>query len=85
MRKSMNIELEKFSMMREIMNANPEQILKLKQAFSSVFEKKEESDFWEELSPKSKARIEESEKQIAKDEGIPHEAVIAKYRKQYTR
>jgi len=80
----MNIELEKFSMMREIMNANPEQLIKLKEVFSSIFEK-EEVDFWKELSPSSKARIEESEKQIAKGEGIPHEAVMAKYRKKYTR
>jgi hypothetical protein len=81
----MNIELEKFSMMREIMNANPEQLIKLKEVFSNIFEKKEETDFWEELSPKSQARIEESEKQIANGEGIPHEAVMAKYRKKYTR
>lgn len=81
----MNIELEKFSMMREIMNANPEQLNKLKEVFSSIFENTGEADFWDELSPESKSRIKESEKQISNGEGIPHEAIMAKYRKKYSR
>ncbi len=42
-------------------------------------------DWWNELSQENKARIEESEKQIAEGKGISHAAIMKKYREKYSR
>ena len=60
----MNIETEKLNLIQLILSADPVTFSEAKSALRSVFEKKKETDFWDELSKDEKDKVEISLQQI---------------------
>jgi hypothetical protein len=51
----------------------------------AMLEAKQEDDWWDSLPPKVKAEIDEALTELDKGKGIPHEVVIKKYNKWFSR
>jgi hypothetical protein len=51
----------------------------------AMLEAKEENDWWDELPPKVKAEIDEALLELDKGKGLPHETVLKKYGKWFSR
>lgn len=51
----------------------------------AMLEIKQEDDWWDALPPKTKAEIEEALDELDKGKGIPHEVVLKKYSKWFSK
>jgi len=72
----MDIARRKINLISWILNLQDEKILS---RIETV--KGEESDWWDTISDEERAEIEEGIAQLDRGESIPHEQVMAKYKK----
>jgi hypothetical protein len=72
----MNIELEKLELIKMLVETNDSTIIA---SIKSIF-KKEQKDFWDELSEEQKFEIEEGDRQIERGEFVLYEDLMKKYR-----
>ena len=73
----MSLHAEKIKLSQMILNIDSKHLLeKIKDLI-----KKEEVDFWDELSDSVKADVELAIKELDNGQGIPHEEVMKKYEK----
>ena len=75
------IEL-KYNLFKTIDTINDNSTLNKVMAFISSL-KKEKVDGWDALTKVQQREIEEAVRSLDRGEGIPHEKVMAKYRKKY--
>ncbi|MFD2943218.1 hypothetical protein [Flavobacterium notoginsengisoli] len=73
----MNIQLEKIELIKLLADTENPAILK---SIRKIF-KKEEKDWWDDLTEEQKAEIEVSEREIENGEFYLFEDVMAKYKK----
>lgn len=74
----MDIQAVKLELMQKLLNTEEEQVLgKVKE----ILDQQSEKDWWDELSLEEKQEIEEGLAQADNGELIPHETVMAKYKK----
>ena len=72
----MDIQLEKLTLMKQLLETNDESIIKsLKKVFKS-----EKKDWWDELSDEQRFEIEESDREIDRGEFVDFEEFMKKYR-----
>ena len=86
----MNVQSEKLWLIDQISKITDERLIKalksiLEFATPSQSPPATSNDFWDELSPAQKKQIELSIRQLSDGEGIPNEAVLSDFRKQYNR
>lgn len=72
----MDLSARKIDLISWISNLRDERILSRIETI-----KKEEPDWWDTISDEEKAEIEEGLAQLDRGETIPHEQVMAKYKK----
>jgi hypothetical protein len=72
----MDLSARKIDLISWISNLRDEKILSRIETI-----KKEEPDWWDTISDEEKAEIEEGLAQLDRGETIPHEQVMAKYKK----
>ncbi|MGA9636981.1 hypothetical protein [Flavobacterium sp.] len=72
----MNIELEKKELIKLLSETNDESIIA---SIKSIF-KRENKDFWDELTEAQKFEIEEGDRQIDRGEFVLYEDLMKKYR-----
>lgn len=70
----------KYSLFKAIDSINDGKTLK---AIYSFVTKKNDVDFWDELSDEQKEAVEESIAELDRGEGIPHEQVMREIREKY--
>lgn len=73
----MDIHLEKLKLIQWLIEVRDKSIIK---EFIALKELKE-TNGWDEISPEEKAEIEEGLAQADRGEVVPHEEVMAKYKK----
>ncbi|MEK7253932.1 MAG: hypothetical protein AAB316_04255 [Bacteroidota bacterium] len=78
-----SFELRKYRLIESIIHLRDEQVLGKHEALMWQFKKNSSIDFWNELTEVEKESIELSIKQLEAGEGIPHETVMAEFRKRY--
>lgn len=83
----MTLEARKLSLVESLIAIKDENIIIWLEDFlkNAKIAAPKPTDFWNELSEAQKERIELAKKQLEAGEGIPHEAVMAEFRKKYTR
>lgn len=72
----MNIQLEKLELIKKVLETNDESII---ESIKSIF-KKENKDWWDDLTDVQKHKIEESEKEIKNGDFFLYEDIMAKHR-----
>lgn len=88
----MDLRAEKLNIIEKLLVVNDELLL---QAIKNILEVglrqqivqggDEEKDFWDDLTPEQQNKIERSIKQLDDGQGIPHEEVMATFRKKLQR
>lgn len=86
----MDLRVEKLNIIQKLLIVDDELLLQTIKNMLEVGlrqknakEELEEKDFWDELTPEQQAKIEISIKQLDDGQGIPHEEVMASFRKKY--
>lgn len=72
----MDIQLEKLELIKLLAETNDESIIK---SIKKIF-KKEEKDFWSDLTVTQKEEIEDSSRQIERGEFVLYEDMMKKFR-----
>lgn len=78
MEKSMNLQAKKLELVQLIINTNKPLTLK---KVEEVLKSEKEQDWWDIISDEERAEIEQGLAEADRGEVIPHEEVMAKYKK----
>ena len=73
----MNLQAEKIELAQLLLQTNSENLIKKVKALF----KREQIDWWDEISEEEKKSIEKGIAQLDKGEGVPHSEVMKKYKK----
>ena len=82
----MDIRTEKLSIIQRLLQVHDESLIWAIQRMLDYALKDKEGvhqDFWEELTPAQKEKIEEAIRQINEGEGIPHDLVMEEFKTKY--
>ena len=71
----MNIQSEKIELVQMLLNTQSEAVIR---KVRSIL-KKEDADWWNEISTEEKAAIEKGIAQLEKGQGVPHKVVMQQY------
>ena len=74
----MNLQAKKLEIVQLILNTEKPSLLK---KVEDLFKKEQVTDWWDTISDEERAEIEQGLAEVDRGEVIPHEEVMAKYKK----